>query len=599
LSTDSRRAVRFDLSASDTYDSAVNAMTAYALSLELAPLLADKAVESACGFAGGMTVAFSGVGRRFLHLVSVGRETEIILSEDRLLPESVCRPSFGDLSGKVVASVEPLGLERVILIRFEKKGTWGEKGSLTLRIDLSSVFRAAALFREGAGRALETFGAPGTRPPGSPRQLPPPKRWSLLDLPAGWDLDPAAYAPHQGPAGAEEHTRLWEEKEDLSSILVRNVGGVDPVLSKALAARFVSDPAGLSEALTEIGARLRTGGFEWKVYDFPEAGDRGICSVYPVALPFDPRPGSPVGMSAVLDARTGEKVIPVYTAWLRKAAARQRLRALKKTRRLLVNVQEDLESARRADEMRYMGNLLVTWRHRLKPGMREITVKDFNGEDEVKIQLDPALDPEGNIRALFRRAKKGDKGLEIIKARRASIRKDIEELERGIAEIAAVDDPAALAAMIIPAGGRGAGPGKAGDAEKPRFKSFRIDAAHTILVGRSDRENDELTHRYAAPSDLWFHAQGTPGSHVVLRGAGPSTPASVIEKAAETAAWFSKARGSGTVPVICAEKRYVRRPRGAKPGTAACLRSKTLFVSPRLPEADATPGRDDREREEH
>ena len=127
MSTDSRSPVRFDLSAADTYDSAVNAMTAYALGLELAPLLAGRTVESVCGFAGGMTVAFSGDGRRFLHLVSVGRESEIMLSADRLLPESACRPSFRDLPGKAVFSVEPLGLDRVILIRFEKKGTWARR----------------------------------------------------------------------------------------------------------------------------------------------------------------------------------------------------------------------------------------------------------------------------------------------------------------------------------------------------------------------------------------------------------------------------------------------------------------------------------------
>jgi predicted ribosome quality control (RQC) complex YloA/Tae2 family protein len=209
---------------------------------------------------------------------------------------------------------------------------------------------------------------------------------------------------------------------------------------------------------------------------------------------------------------------------------------------------------------------------------------DFSGEEEITIPLDPALDPERNIQAYFRRAKKGEKGIEIIKARRKSIREDIEDLERSIARTGAIDDPAELAAMIIPEGASLTRSGKVKENEKHRFKAFPVDDTHTILVGKSDRENDELTHRYAKPSDLWFHAMGSPGSHVILRGANRSTPASVIEKAAETAAWFSKARGSGTVPVICAEKRYVRRPRKAKPGTAVCQRSRTLFVTPKPPE---------------
>ncbi len=460
-------------------------------------------------------------------------------------------------------------------MRFDEKKSWGESGALTLRIDLSPVFRAAALFREGTRHALETFGASGSRPPGSPGQLPPPKRWTLLALPDKWDIDIPMVD------GQEDE----KQEPDISSLLVRAIGGIDPVLSKALAAKFGSDPEGLTGAVREIGERLSSGTFEWKIYDLPEAGDRGSCAAYPVAIPFGPRTGSPDEMTAVFDMRSEEKILPVYTVWLKKAASKHHRRALKKTRRLLANVEEDLESARRAEELRYMGNMLVTWRHRLRTGMDEITAMDFNGEDEITIPLDPALDPEKNIQAYFRRAKKGDKGLEIIKARRASIREDVTDLEKSIARTDAIEDIAELAAMIIPEGIHGTLKAKDKEDGKPRFKSFKLDDTHTILVGKSDRENDELTHRYAKPTDLWFHAQGTPGSHVVLRGANRSTPASVIEKAAEVAAWFSKARGSGTVPVICAEKKYVRRARGAKPGTATCIRSKTLFVTPRLPES--------------
>jgi predicted ribosome quality control (RQC) complex YloA/Tae2 family protein len=212
-------------------------------------------------------------------------------------------------------------------------------------------------------------------------------------------------------------------------------------------------------------------------------------------------------------------------------------------------------------------------------------VRDYASGDDVTIELDPALDPERNIRRYFKRAKKGEKGLAVIKGRRVRIRRHITELEKEIARIESTDNPAELASMIAPASSFH-GPGGKRRSGRPRFRSFAVDGTHTILVGRSDRENDELTHRYAAPTDLWFHAQGSPGSHVILRGAGRSTPSRIIEMAAEAAAWFSKARSSGTVPVICAEKRHVRRPRGASPGTAVCQRSKTLFVTPKLPRGD-------------
>ncbi len=591
-------------------------MTAYAFGIELGRLLAGRTVQSVSSSAGALTIAFSGGGRRFLHLLTIGRETEIVLAQDRLLPVELSRPAFGDLTGAEVTSVSPLGLERVILARFASKSAWDGNIVLTLRIDLSPVSRAAALFREGTARAVETFGAPGSRIPGSPDQLPPARRWSLLDLPAGWKMpaeeekgdgaDRGGGSAREGGTDGEGGSNRggvkgregWAKREGGSAggtngarsavtpeFLAANIGGVDPVLAAALTELCGDDTCGLSTALSGIGARLAAGDFRWGIYDLPGAGERGICSVYPVPLPFDPRPGTGETMLEALDARTREKVLPAFTSRLRNLAMKSQRRALRKTRRLLANIEEDLRSALRAEEMRRMGNLLVTWRHRMRTGMKEITVVDFNGEDEISIPLDPALDPEGNIRSYFRRAKKGEKGLEIIKARRASVRKDVEELERTIAKTSAIDDPAVLSSLIDPGSGETGG-GKKSERSRPRFRSYPVDEKHTILVGRSDRENDELTHRYAAPTDLWFHAQGVPGSHVVLRGANRSTPARIIELAASAAAWFSKARGSGTVAVICAEKRHVRRPRGSKPGTASCTRSKTLFVAPAPPDAD-------------
>ena len=91
-----------------------------------------------------------------------------------------------------------------------------------------------------------------------------------------------------------------------------------------------------------------------------------------------------------------------------------------------------------------------------------------------------------------------------------------------------------------------------------------------------------LSTRLARPKDLFFHLDGAPGSHVVLRTGGrPDTvPRPVLEKAAALAALHSKARHSGLVPVIWTERRYVRRPRKSPAGMAVCLREQSLMVEP-------------------
>jgi len=104
-------------------------------------------------------------------------------------------------------------------------------------------------------------------------------------------------------------------------------------------------------------------------------------------------------------------------------------------------------------------------------------------------------------------------------------------------------------------------------------------------VGRNDSENDELTRYIAAPDDIWLHAYGYPGAHVVLKREGRREEPSLrtIEEAAGLAAYWSRARGSKAVPVIYAEARYVRKPKGARPGAVAVMRGKTIMVEPKLP----------------
>jgi predicted ribosome quality control (RQC) complex YloA/Tae2 family protein len=100
------------------------------------------------------------------------------------------------------------------------------------------------------------------------------------------------------------------------------------------------------------------------------------------------------------------------------------------------------------------------------------------------------------------------------------------------------------------------------------YLTFESDG-YEILVGQSARDNDRLTFKVAAPQDLWLHVAGTPGSHVVIRNPdGEEVPRPVVKRAAELAAFHSKARAAGgKVNVSVCRACDVRKPRGAKPGT--------------------------------
>jgi hypothetical protein len=149
-----------------------------------------------------------------------------------------------------------------------------------------------------------------------------------------------------------------------------------------------------------------------------------------------------------------------------------------------------------------------------------------------------------------------------------------------------------------PASPAGRSPGDGGSAARrsaaagrglfnPRV--FVTSEGYTVIVGRNNSENDYVTHRLAKAEDLWFHAYGVTGSHVILRHRGKAAPSRrAIEEAASIAAYYSKARTSSAVPVIYTQKKFVNKPRGARPGTAACTREKTVMARPVRPAARET-----------
>ncbi len=119
-----------------------------------------------------------------------------------------------------------------------------------------------------------------------------------------------------------------------------------------------------------------------------------------------------------------------------------------------------------------------------------------------------------------------------------------------------------------------------------KIKKFLSGSGLEILVGQDDYSNDQLTFRTGHANDLWFHVNGAPGSHVVLRCGEVSVvpDKQSIKEAAELAAWFSKMREGGSVPVHYCFVKQVSKPRGAKPGSVTIRQAKKINVRPVLRE---------------
>jgi predicted ribosome quality control (RQC) complex YloA/Tae2 family protein len=229
----------------------------------------------------------------------------------------------------------------------------------------------------------------------------------------------------------------------------------------------------------------------------------------------------------------------------------------------------------------------------------------------VEIDLDPSLSPDENAARLFQRAKKGERGDRRADERLAETRRSLSDLDELRRESLLINPREALAriarflgdakiessargdvrethlgrqATDAPRAGR-PGRGTPGAHKSLRPRTYVTSDGWEVWVGRSNTDNDLITHRLSNPHDFWFHVVGAPGSHVILRRPTRNSkpkPTTLVE-AAQIAAFFSKARKQTRVPVIYTERKFVSKPRRSKPGQAICSRERELVVRPRKP----------------
>ncbi|HHV63305.1 MAG TPA: fibronectin/fibrinogen-binding protein [Firmicutes bacterium] len=297
---------------------------------------------------------------------------------------------------------------------------------------------------------------------------------------------------------------------------------------------------------------------------------------------------------------------------------------LARARRKLERQEEALRDAENAENYRLMGELIKANMGVLKKGDTEAQVINYFDPElkPVRIELDPALAPSENAQVYFAKYAKAKRSLEITKEQRDRTRDDIEYLEQvalTLEQAQSLDAVDEIREELIASGYGDGLPGKAkaqdgrrtrardhnrsrragpdAAAGTPRPMRFKSEDGYEILVGRNNRENDFLTMKHAAPDDIWLHAKGIPGAHVIIRvdEKGNVSERALLD-AAGLAAYFSKGRQSTNVDIDYTRRRYVRKPRGAKPGMVIYERQKTLAVPPRLlpSEPDYDNGRDDR-----
>ncbi len=296
--------------------------------------------------------------------------------------------------------------------------------------------------------------------------------------------------------------------------------------------------------------------------------------------------------------------LPLELTNLAEKKARRIEQAIKKERSFLqrkfVNLKEDLAEAQQAEAYRHKGELLKNVLHTIRPGESKALAKDYATGEIVEIALAPRLTPAENLESYFLRYQKESRGVPMIG-------KQLEEIESARAELEQIEQRAAAALEAVPPDVAAlenilAHPAihrllRRQSATKKREplpvksakhkemparllpKRYRTEDGMEIWVGRSDEGNDYLTTRLARGNDLFFHLEGYPGGHVILRTEGrPDPPSSSLLAACELAVHFSKLKNAGHADVHAAPVKDVKKPKGAKPGLVYVRRGKTIHL---------------------
>jgi predicted ribosome quality control (RQC) complex YloA/Tae2 family protein len=295
-------------------------------------------------------------------------------------------------------------------------------------------------------------------------------------------------------------------------------------------------------------------------------------------------------------ARTGGDLLPVSEAidahYRKQETSRAidqiqeaRLRVLKKTikkeQRLIAAWRNDLSRATAYHDYARYGELIKANLSAITKGVDHMEMTDYFDDrlPTITIPLDPIKSAQGNIDDYFRKHRKYLAAERELKPRIERAEHGLEKLRQELTHIEQGNwiPPAVPPTRLNTAVRKEL---RATDQRRGPFRRFTSTDGLPIFVGRNARENDELTFGLAKSDDLWLHARGTPGSHVIVRlGKGIDPPPETLRDAAMLALLYSDLKKSGKGEVIYTRRKWVKKAKGQTPGAVLVTQEKSLHIS--------------------
>jgi predicted ribosome quality control (RQC) complex YloA/Tae2 family protein len=271
-----------------------------------------------------------------------------------------------------------------------------------------------------------------------------------------------------------------------------------------------------------------------------------------------------------------------------KAIRSRVTKSIRQQKTLREHLRGDLERHGDPEEHKRAGDLLLANIATAVRDGNKVRLTDYyaDGAPSIEIEVDENRSLQDEAAARFRQYTKAKHAAEEIAERLKQIEHETANLERRLQRLDAIiesrDEPA-LETFEKPAPTPRVKPGKSAKPEKiSGVRRYLSTDGYEILVGRTARDNDNLTFRVAQPNDLWMHAGDYPGSHVVVRNpTRKEIPQRTVIEAAQLAGKFSQASGDAKVVIHYTERKFVSKMKGAAPGLVRLSRFRSITVEPK------------------
>ena len=502
-------------------------------------------------------------------------------------PPMFCMLLRKHLVGARVADITQPLLERLVRLELDITDDFGQPGKRTLVLEAMGR-RSNLILLDGEGRIIDCM-----------RRVDADMSAQRQVLPGLYYEPPASVGrlpiTEESEEGFRQKLAAANPERQLDAFLLDSYFGISPLMARELAFRT----AGASDArLLELNETGRTN-FWREIYQFSDAIKENKFT--PIMLKKE---GSPEEFACFPILQYGGLLEPerfdsfsalldsFYEQRERQERVRQRGADLIRTattardrlQRKLAMQEKDYAATQDRDRLRICGDLITSNLYRMERGQSKLVCENFYDENcaETTIQLDPLLTPQQNAAKYYKRYTKAKTAEKYLREQMEFARRDAEYLESVLEEISHAEteqDFIDIRNELRDAGFlRKQGKKEIKRAAKPR--GFRTTSGFRVLVGRNNRQNDQLTCKEADHRDLWFHTQKIHGSHVILCTEGREVDDDTIVEVAKLAAYYSQSRESGNVPVDYTMVKNVKKPAGARPGMVIYKTCRTVNVTP-------------------